>query len=77
MMYNENEEAFQYNGANSWGGAGDTANISQWIPAYNLVYQCSPRLKPFSRTLSELHVHAATLRDEPYEFWIAQGGEVN
>ena len=78
MQYNEAEEAFQYNGANSWDfGAGDTANISKWIPAYNLAYTCSNRLKPFNGTLDELNAQVATYRNEPSEFWIAQPGDIN
>lgn len=78
MAYNEDEEAFQYNGANSWDfGAGDTANISKWIPAYNIAYICSNRLKPFNGTLAELNVQVATYRNEPYEFWIAKAGDAN
>ena len=78
MQYNEDEEAFQYNGANSWDfGAGDVANISKWIPAYNIAYTCSNRLKPFNGTLDELNAQVATYRNEPYEFWIAKAGDVN
>ena len=78
MQYNEEEEAFQYNGANSWDfGAGEITNISKWIPAYNIAYQCSNRLKPFNGTLAELNAQVATYRNEPYEFWIAKNGDVN
>ena len=78
MQYNEEEEAFQYNGANSWDyGAGELANISKWIPAYNIAYQCSNRLKPFNGTLAELNAQVATYRNEPYEFWIAKTGDAN
>lgn len=78
MQYNEEEEAFQYNGANSWDfGAGDIANISKWIPAYNIAYVCSNRLKPFNGTLADLNTQVATYRNEPYEFWIAKNGDVN
>ena len=78
IAYNEDEEAFQYNGANSWDfGGGEVGNIDKWIPAYNMVYQCSPRLKPFNGTLEELNAQAATLRTEPYEFWIAREGDTN
>ena len=63
MQYNEEEEAFQYNGANSWDfGAGEITNISKWIPAYNIAYQCSNRLKPFNGTWQEkLNAQVATL----------------
>ena len=78
MQYNEEEEAFQYNSANSWDyGAGELTNISKWIPAYNIAYQCSNRLKPFNGTLAELNAQVATYRNEPYEFWIAKTGDVN
>nr|DAT09607.1 MAG TPA: tail protein [Caudoviricetes sp.] len=78
MQYNEEEEAFQYNGANSWDyGAGELTNISKWIPAYNIAYQCSNRLKPFNGTLAELNAQVATYRNEPYEFWIAKTGDTN
>ena len=78
MQYNEEEEAFQYNGANAWDfGAGETTNIDKWIPAYNIAYECSNRLKPFNGTLAELNAQAATYRNEPYEFWIAKAGDAN
>lgn len=73
IIYNEEKEAWQYNGANSFGyGAGDTANIINWIPAYNHVYQCSPRLLPFDGTPDELNGDLETYRTQPYEFWIAK-----
>ena len=73
VIYNEEKEAWQYNGANSFGyGAGDTANIINWIPAYNHVYQCSPRLLPFDGTPDELNGDLETYRTQPYEFWIAK-----
>ena len=38
VVYDEDKEAWQYNGANSFGfGAGDIANIVNWIPTYNHV----------------------------------------
>lgn len=78
MAYNEEEEAFQYNGANSWDfDGGDTANITKWIPAYNVAYVCSNRLKPFNGTLEELNIQVASYRNEPYEFWIAKTGDAN
>ena len=56
IVYNQDEEAFQYNGANSWNlGEGAIENISTFIPVYNVIYQCSPRLKPFVVTLEELN----------------------
>ena len=78
IAYNEDEEAFQYNGANSWDfGAGELENISKFIPAYNIVYQCSPRLLPFNGTLDELNAQLADYKNQPYEFWLAKGGDVN
>lgn len=78
MQYNEEEEAFQYNGANAWDfGAGETTNIIKWIPAYNIAYECGNRLKPFNGTLAELNAQVATYRNEPYEFWIAKAGDAN
>lgn len=76
IRYNEDEEAFQYNGANSWDlGEGDVESISRFIPAYNFVYECSPRLKPFNGTPSELNARLTVYKNEPYEFWIAQTGD--
>lgn len=78
MAYNPDEEAWQYNGVNSWDfDGGKEENISKWIPAYNLVYQCSPRLKPFDGTLDELNAQVAAYRNEQYEFWIAKAGDAN
>lgn len=78
IQYNEDEESFQYNGANSWDfGAGETANISKWIPAYNIAYVCSNRLKPFNGTLEELNAQIDVYKNDPYEFWIAKEGDVN
>lgn len=78
MQYNEEEEAFQYNGANSWDfGAGDTANITKWVPAYNIAYACSNRLRPFNGTPEELNAQVSAYRNEPYEFWISKAGDVN
>lgn len=78
IVYNEDEEAFQYNGANSWDfGAGTIENISKFIPAYNIVYQCSPRIQPFNGTLTDLNAQLADYKNQPYEFWIAKPGDVN
>lgn len=78
VKYNADEEAWQYNGANSYDfGAGVEDNISLWIPAYNLVYTCSPRLKPFNGTLDEMNEQAKTLRNDPNEFWISKEGDPN
>lgn len=76
IAYNADEEAFQYNGANAYDfDGGKVENISRFIPAYNIVYTCSPRLKPFEGSLEELNARATELRSEPYEFWIAKEGE--
>lgn len=78
IVYNEDEEAFQYNGANSWDfGAGEIGNISKFLPAYNIVYQCSPRLQPFNGTLAELNSQLVDYKNQPYEYWIAKPGDVN
>ena len=78
IVYNEDKEAWQYNGANSWNfAAGTTENISRFIPAYNIVYQCSPRLRPFNGTLEELNARLADYKNEPYEFWIAKQDDIN
>ncbi len=78
VFYNEDEEAWQYNGANSWNlGEGELESISRFVPAYNIVYQCSPRLYPFDGTLDELNAQASAMRVQPYEFWIAKAGDVN
>ncbi len=51
---------------------GDIANIVNWIPTYNHVYQCSPRLLPFDGTPDELNDDLDIYRTQPYEFWIAK-----
>ena len=76
VFYNSDEEAFQYNGANSWdAGEGKVESISKFIPAYNIVYECSPRLLPFDGTPEELNEQAAAMRTRPCEFWIAKAGD--
>ena len=76
VLYNNDEEAFQYNGANSWdAGEGKVESISKFIPAYNIVYECSPRLLPFDGTPEELNEQAAAMRTRPCEFWIAKAGD--
>ena len=78
IVYNEDKEAWQYNGANSWNFAeGTVEGIPLFIPAYNIVYQCSPRLRPFDGTLAELNAQLANYKNEPCEFWIAKEGDVN
>lgn len=76
IVYNEDKEAWQYNGANSINfGAGKVENISKFIPAYNIVYQCSPRLKPFDGSLADLNARIADYKNEANEFWIAKEGD--
>ena len=78
IVYNADKEAWQYNGANSINfGAGKVENISKWIPTYNHVYQCSPRLLPFEGTPDELNADMSQYRVQPYEFWIAKSGDPN
>ena len=78
IVYNEDKEAWQYNGANSWNfGEGAIENIPLFIPAYNIVYQCSPRLRPFNGTLEELNAQLADYKNEPCEFWIAKSDDIN
>lgn len=75
VLYNSDAEAFQYNGANSWdAGEGKVESISRFIPAYNIVYECSPRLLPFDGPPEELNEQAAAMRTRPCEFWIAKAG---
>ena len=63
IVYNADKEAWQYNGANSINfGAGKVENISKWIPTYNHVYQCSPRLLPFEGTPDELNADMSQYR---------------
>lgn len=78
VQYNADAEAWQYNGISSWGfSAGKVENISSWIPAYNIAYTCSNRIKPFIGTLDELNAQVDVYRNEPYEFWIAKAGDAN
>lgn len=76
IVYNEDKEAWQYNGANSINfGAGKVENISKFIPAYNIVYLCSPRLKSFDGSLADLNARIADYKNEANEFWIAKQGD--
>lgn len=77
IVYNPDEEAFQYNGVNSFDfDGGKESNISKFIPAYNLVYECSPRLKCFNGTIDELNAQVLTYRNEPCEFWLSGSFDV-
>jgi hypothetical protein len=102
VVYNEDEEAYQYivnagTTENAWdldaGGDGTASEayrlIEQWIPAYNLVYSCSPFIKPWNGTLEELSArmaeviaeYAATGNADVFneftgsEYWIAAEDE--
>ena len=76
VKYNADEEAFQYNNANAWDfDGGLEENISLFVPAYNLAYSCSDRLHPFKGTVEELNAQVATMRNQPFEFWIAKAND--
>ena len=83
--YNPDEEACQYNNTNCWDfdagelNADETApkSLRKWIDAYNAVYLCSNRIRPFDGTLSELNAAVATYRSTGYEYWIAKAGEAD
>lgn len=76
VKYNADEEAFQYNNANAWDfDGGLEENISLFVPAYNLAYSCSNRLRPFNGTPEELNAQVMTMRNQPYEFWIAKAND--
>lgn len=84
-MYNADEEAFQYNNTNCWDfdagelNADETEPLSaqKWIDAYNAVYVCSNRIRPFIGTLDELNANIAAYRSTGYEYWIAKPGDAN
>lgn len=84
-MYNADEEAFQYNNTNCWDfdagelNADETEPLSaqKWIDAYNAVYVCSNRIRPFIGTLDELNAQVMTYRGTSYEYWIAKAGDAN
>lgn len=83
--YNADEEAFQYNEANCWDfdagelNAEETEPIStdRWVDAYNAVYVCSNRIKPFNGTLTELNNQVMEYRSSGYEYWISKVGDAN
>ncbi|MDL2291562.1 leucine-rich repeat domain-containing protein [Bacteroides sp. OttesenSCG-928-F21] len=71
VAYNEEEESWQEHGANSWDFmAGKETNIDRWIEAYNFVYSCSPRLRPYNGTLDELNADVLNYRSTTYEYWV-------
>ncbi len=84
-LYNGDEEAFQYNNTNCWDfdagelNADETEPLSaqKWIDAYNAVYVCSNRIRPFIGTLAELNAAVAEYRSTGYEYWIAKADDVN
>ena len=78
--YNADEEALQYNGANSWDYNSGATNSedeaamkamfdARWAEPYNFVYTCSTRIKPFNGTIDELNAAVQEYRTQPYEFW--------
>ena len=78
--YNADEEALQYNGANSWDYNSGATNSedeaamkamfdARWAEPYNFVYTCSTRIKPFNGTIDELNAAIQDYRTQPYEFW--------
>ena len=77
LNYSEEDEAWMYNGAKAWSfGAGSISNIDSFKTAYNLVYQCSNRLKPFNGSSSELSAQYLDYRNEQCEFWIAKHDDI-
>lgn len=48
--------------------------IESYIPAYNIVYQCSTFIAPFNGTLEELN---ANPKSTNIEYWIAKEGDPN
>ncbi len=82
--YNPDEEAFQYNNTNCWDfNAGELndetepLSVQKWIDAYNAVYLCSNRIRPFNGTLPELNAQVTAYRGTGYEYWIAKAGDAN
>lgn len=78
ITYNEDEESWQYNGENSIGfDGGLPENIKYWIPAYNLAYSCSNRIRPFDGTLVELNADATSYKENGVDYWIAKPGDTD
>lgn len=70
IVYNPDEEAWQYNGTNCFDfDGGLEENIRDFIPAYNCVYQCSGRILPFDGTLAELNDRLPEYKNTGYEYW--------
>lgn len=84
-LYNADEEAFQYNDTNCWDfdagelKADETEPLStqKWIDAYNAVYVCNNRIRPFAGTLAELNAAVGEYRGTGYEYWIAKAGDAD
>ena len=77
IVYNEEEESFQYNGENSWDfNAGDIDKVGSFIDAYNFVYECSPRLLPFDGTLSDLNLVKDNYKTSGYDYWLVDEDDV-
>mgnify|MGYP000006684296 FL=1 len=83
--YNPEEEAFQYNNTNCWDFDAGELNVDEteplsaqkWIDAYNTVYVCNNRIRPFTGTLDELNAAVTEYRSTGYEYWIAKSGDAN
>ena len=84
IAYNPDEEALQYNNVNCWdynaGAPEETAAVQalfekNWMPAYNFVYECSPRLQPFVGDAAALNTQVDELRSSGTDYWIT-GGDV-
>lgn len=82
IAYNAEEEALQYNATNSWdydaGAPEEQAAVQalyeqNWMPSYNFVYECSPRILSFEGTAEELNAQASTLRNSGMEYWVTGG----
>lgn len=75
ISHNDDEEAWQYNGANSFDdGEGSPDRIAKFLPAYNFVYECSPRLRPVAKTLAELNADKDSYSNIDYEVWCSKAG---
>lgn len=75
IAHSDDEEAWQYNSANSFDdGEGSPDRIERFIPAYNFVYTCSPRLRPVAKTLAQLNADKDLYSGIDYEVWCAVEG---
>lgn len=83
--YNPDEEAFQYNNTNCWdfdagelnADEAEPLSAQKWMEAYNTVYVCNNRIRPFNGTLAELNNAITEYRSTGYEYWIAKAGDAN